>query len=555
MPASRQGEVQTDKNDGRKFITLRVGSNGYAAYRKVYLRTKDRDIARRRAAVLDGITDPEQARSIVAYLAKSPTPEIERQRALQLTTKTPLVPVLSLTDAHKELTTLLSDFDLDPPDALTVQHWQAASSLDELRSILVSLGIPRDWLDDNPDIWLTLAPTPRQQKINVHYGNQREALARLLRMDPDKLPPDRPARGPKLSACIGEFRKDQEQRQVSHKNTNAYVSKFQAFVDLLHDKPIRALTKPDFVRFTDHVRKEKKGKSNKTLNDHLQAAKAVLSVARTRMDDGIFPDGLNHWLSVADAARRPYKAKLSNREPMPADVFRSLLGKADEWAECDPVAVAAALPQATVSQYRGLSDRRNSTTGTRQKRDGLLGHIGLCLAANVGATAIDLVRLLWSELSLDGKLPLFTQSRSRTETNEDMIIPVRCPLLPETIRSLKRWKAYQDAERPCDHVFVNDKGETFDPDDSTPITDIFGRLRKAVDCCGRWQARHLRNVGATLQRDHGLDEAVATAWLRHSGDSKHGTNSNVSYRGVAKDDYLLPLVQVIGREYWGLKTL
>jgi hypothetical protein len=45
-----------------------------------------------------------------------------------------------------------------------------------------------------------------------------------------------------------------------------------------------------------------------------------------------------------------------------------------------------------------------------------------------------------------------------------------------------------------------------------------------------------------------LAEAVATAWLRHSRDA---SGTNVFYRGVAKDDYLLPLVQVIGREYFG----
>ena len=32
MPASRDGDVQTNKTDGRKFITIRVASNGRVAY-------------------------------------------------------------------------------------------------------------------------------------------------------------------------------------------------------------------------------------------------------------------------------------------------------------------------------------------------------------------------------------------------------------------------------------------------------------------------------------------------------------------------------------------
>lgn len=49
MPAPKHRDVQTDKTDGDQFITIPVGSNGRLAYRKVYLRTRDRVVARRRA--------------------------------------------------------------------------------------------------------------------------------------------------------------------------------------------------------------------------------------------------------------------------------------------------------------------------------------------------------------------------------------------------------------------------------------------------------------------------------------------------------------------------
>ena len=62
MPASKDGDVQTDKNDGRKFITIRVASNDRVAYRKIHLRTTNHRVARRRARALEGIDDSEEAR-------------------------------------------------------------------------------------------------------------------------------------------------------------------------------------------------------------------------------------------------------------------------------------------------------------------------------------------------------------------------------------------------------------------------------------------------------------------------------------------------------------
>ena len=57
MPASKDGDVQTNKTDGRKFITIKVASNGQVAYRRVYLKTTNHRLARRRARALEGIED------------------------------------------------------------------------------------------------------------------------------------------------------------------------------------------------------------------------------------------------------------------------------------------------------------------------------------------------------------------------------------------------------------------------------------------------------------------------------------------------------------------
>jgi hypothetical protein len=92
VPASKHGEVQTNKSDGRKFITMKVGSNGEVLYQRIYLRTKDARLARQRAKVLDDIADPDEARRLIAYLESSRTPQQEQQRIAELTKNTPLIP-------------------------------------------------------------------------------------------------------------------------------------------------------------------------------------------------------------------------------------------------------------------------------------------------------------------------------------------------------------------------------------------------------------------------------------------------------------------------------
>lgn len=555
MPVSLDGNVQTDSYDGRKFITLKVaGTDGKPVYRKVQLQTRDRRVAKRRASALEGVRDPEVARRIVHYLADSPDEQTEAHRLAEFRERSatlPLVSSVTFDDARNELGTLLADFGEPEPDVDAVKRWQRASSPNEQRAELLRLRIPDRFLSENPDVYESFKR--RATVVNPNFdGPPEDAISALFRgrLSPeriaDTLAPDRPARGPKLSKCIEEFRTDQAKRDLTAKHTKSYVNKFQAFVDFVGDKPIRSLTKGDFVRFGDHVEAVNKGKTNKTIIDNLRPVGAVLIAARTRMDDGVFPDGLDNWLQVFSLDKRPYKPARSNKEPIPVDVFQSLLAKADEWANLDWRAYADSLPVSD-GKSSGINRSVNERKAKASKRHGLLCHVGLCLSANVGATAIDFARLKWSELTLTGKLPLFTQPRTKTETNEDMIIPVKTPLLPETVRSLQRWKAWQDSEGGSDFVFTNEDVKPFDGDDAedgSGVTKIFKRVRDAVNCNG-WEARHCRNIGATLQRDHGLPEAMATAWLRHA---EGGTN--VFYRGVAKDHYLAPLVRIIDETYF-----
>ncbi|MCH9035511.1 MAG: hypothetical protein IID42_13585, partial [Planctomycetes bacterium] len=222
MPASKDGDVQTDKSDGRKFITIRVASNGRVIYRKIHLKTTNHRLARRRARALEGIDDLEHARRIVAYLASSKTPGQEQDRLAELTDTMPTIPSLSHDEARKELESIVCDFGDYAPgeiDDEVVDRWRAAYSANDQRDLLIDLGVPEDYLAENPDIFTSLHS--RGQTINPRYKPQHEAMAALFGLPVDALKPDKLARGPRLSVCIDEFRIEQDQRGNQKRHTNA----------------------------------------------------------------------------------------------------------------------------------------------------------------------------------------------------------------------------------------------------------------------------------------------------------------------------------------------
>ncbi len=103
MPASRDGDVQANKTDGRKSITIEVAGNDRVAYRKIYLTKTNHRLARRRARALEGIDDPEKARRIIGHLSWAKTPGQENDRLAELTDTLPTIPSLSHDEARKEL--------------------------------------------------------------------------------------------------------------------------------------------------------------------------------------------------------------------------------------------------------------------------------------------------------------------------------------------------------------------------------------------------------------------------------------------------------------------
>jgi hypothetical protein len=591
MPASAHGAVQTDAHDGRKFITIKVGSNGKVRYRKVYLRTRNGLVARRRARVIEELSDVEEARAIIKYLAESPSPEVEKRRLGEVAGNLPLIPALTHDEARAELEAIVCDFGEyakgDIPDEV-VDDWRLAHAAEDQKKILVSFGVPQDHVNDNPSILADLKT--RALKINPDFSPKRKAWDAFFRQPVDSLPEDRPARGPRVSECIREYETEQAQRGNIPRHSKTYVKRFRQFVEFTKDKHISALNKQDFVGFVDHVLAEKGKLSNKTIKDHLSPIKSVFECARTRMDDDVFPEAIDNWLRVIDREkrRRPYKPPKKNREPMPPNMFKQLLAKADEWARLDWESYAASLPlpDGTDRRRRALAVNRNKKHALYLKRVGLATHAMLCLAANVGAQAVDFSRLLWSELVLGGELPLYKESRSKPTHLLGSEVPRCCPLLSQTVQSLLRWREWQQAEliqaakrkaskraasgkndtgtpdndakspqaetcdissTPCmttEFVFTYADGRAMDQEKSFQVSTYFLKLRTEAKCTD-WEVRHCRNIGSTVRRNARLPSDMANAWLGHSA-----RETNRFYTGDAEDDYLLPLVQEIERRYF-----
>lgn len=207
MPARKHRDVQTDKTDGDQFIMISVSGTGKVACRKVYLRTRDRVVARRCARMLADVDDVDEARRIIKFLSEIRTPEEERRRMARVARIGPLIPSLDMDEARRELESIVCDFGDWAPSQIPeeiVEEWQATGVAEEQREILLELGVPADFLAVNPSIFTSLAT--RGWRANPDHRPRREALEALFKLSNAKLAKDRPARrGRRLSDCIMEF--------------------------------------------------------------------------------------------------------------------------------------------------------------------------------------------------------------------------------------------------------------------------------------------------------------------------------------------------------------
>ena len=102
------------------------------------------------------------------------------------------------------------------------------------------------------------------------------------------------------------------------------------------------------------------------------------------------------------------------------------------------------------------------------------------------------------------------------------------------------WREYETDT--TDTVFRNDGKKPFPEDDSGSVGQGLKRLLSTHP----WSFKHLRNIAPTLRKKSKLHPEMSDAILGHS---VRGTSR--FYEGDIGDDYLLPLVKMVGKEYFG----
>jgi len=380
-------------------------------------------------------------------------------------------------------------------------------------------------LDERPDLvseFLTLAIgmgdrevlTDVQDEINKRLGtNGRKPIA-----------------AEQLSDCIAPWKQRVEAKKRTAEHISAYRAAYEDFVDFTDDPHICELRKRHFVDYQNHIDQACDGLSTKTRNDKLKPIKTILREAR-RLTEWTFPPQLDLWLSVLEYSE--YEPDPDNAEPMSVEHFKALLAQANEWAAIDPYAQA--------EKKRSRPAVANAIKqANRLKRRGLQWGAILRLAVNVAAENQDIAGVGYKHLLLDDELPLFTLRRKKNKVDR------RTPMLPSTIRAIKRWRDYQPEIQGC--VFSNDASRPFN---SKTLSKDFRRLCAAAKMPDGspvpiWvEFKTCRNVAGTVGKRRGRpsDERSAIRGHKVNGVGRF-------YEGDVGDDYLVQLVNLIGAEYF-----
>jgi hypothetical protein len=582
MARPRATGVQQN-TDGRYFVKVPAGGG-----KKVYL-TKSKRQSTRWLVVLDGLENIEEARKRINLLKDAKDKADEDARIASILT-TPKYLQLSLLDVRRTLNQLLnpqgisvtlpmashwyrinheidyaesklyeSEGNKSPYDATLklLKDWGAFQNREELLGYIgtnsdryrcfkdVTTRIRRrklnpEWMKEQPDFGI--------DELADHYRIPIDTVATIRTIEESQAAQYgvKPSKQ-KLSDCFDEWAriKSLQPAPPDAKHIGEIKKIFAAFVKQTRDKPVSHLTKDDFLAWKEHaLREQKKGNHKATwFNKRLSNVRNVLRFL-VKETSYPFPDPLPVWLEFSQQAYKPDKR---NRERMPVDIFQRLLYRAETWADIEVEKYSKKLyldsPHAAKPELIKANSKR---TAQQTKRQGMLFSALLRLGCQCGYDNICICKLTQSNLrNLGTSLPYIELGRTKMERNSGEIIRLT-PLLPATIKSIKRWIRFAGNGKT---LFTSDKGNELRSD---VITEAFKRLAQAVQVGGKpapvegWTMKHLRNIGSSVGRIHKRPDDERQAFLGHiaNGSNKWYEDPDLGA------DYLLPLVNLIGKEYF-----
>jgi len=258
------------------------------------------------------------------------------------------------------------------------------------------------------------------------------------------------------------------------------------------------------------------------------AVKGVFNFVQQRYPEWAWNAGIGDRLRALKA--RPHEPGEENAEPMSPPVFRDLIAQCDVWAS---TGVERIEPSTQTGKALRLQAQRKCREG-RQLRTVLM------LACNCGLNAVDIERLEWKDLHLSNEVPYLESPRTKVVRTAGRAISRRTPLLPQVVGQLRLWRGLESSAN----------GRVFQTAQSAPVTKntvgrSVGRLLDELGLDRTFTFRHLRNCGPTLAANAGLPEEMIERFLGH----KQAKVSN-RYKGIKPVDYLLPIIDLIEKEYF-----
>jgi integrase len=337
----------------------------------------------------------------------------------------------------------------------------------------------------------------------------------------------------KLSDCVKLWLEIRKEEKGSKTIYHADVERaFNRFKTLVGDLPISQLTADQFAEWRRWVKKEaKKRESNKWSRDQHKYVATILRGCKEDRPSWRFPDGLLEWakLPKTEAKKLKYSPAKKNRDPLPKEIFHVVI------KQCHALASATTSGMPTETQ----SDKAKIGRVKTRNQRGIQLEAMFRIAVNCGFDNADFCGneerqgLQWSNLHLEAETPFMDLSRVKTGCER------LTPLLPSTVTALQRWRRITTSQG---YVFHTEQGNKF------RASTVHNQLRDVMEEANvknGFTFKHLRNVGSTLARRARLSLLEIDAFLGHdiNGTSRF-------YVGDVDETYLVPLVNLIGTEYF-----
>ncbi len=345
-----------------------------------------------------------------------------------------------------------------------------------------------------------------------------------------------PKGGPKLTDIIAKWEMHKVEQSGGRRTQYVQTVKrhWNQFVGQVKNIRLVELRPAHFRTFHSWLAREgAKYSSTQWKYDRATDVKAVVRYVRKKYPEWPWPTGIVEWADSYDI--KPFKPRAANREPMPVDVFDALIEGCRAWARTDPSAIVA-----TTQGGRGRREQAR-----RKRRDGIQFEAILRLALNCGLDPIDIERITWDALKLDACVPHMRFPRRKIEGMTGEAIDRLTPLLPSTVDSLLRWREHE--RLVGGPVFRTARKGRYG---RNSVSAAVKRLREEASVDGSWSFKHLRNVGPTLGKRGKRPRDERDAFLGHVID---GTGKY--YEGDVDETYLIPLVDLIGGQYFGSENV